>query len=59
MIPNVSSWGYHYYSTYGSQPVDQKMENVTNYQLSKDRMTVTFDVPLSEKKIYAISFTEQ
>ena len=59
MIPNVSSWGYHYYSTYGSQPVDQKMENVTNYQLSKDRMTVTFDVPLSEKKIYAITFTEQ
>jgi hypothetical protein len=59
MIPNVSSWGYHYYSTYGSPPVDQKMENVTNYQLSKDRMTVTFDVPLSEKKIYAITFTEQ
>jgi hypothetical protein len=59
MIPNVSSWGYHYYSTYGSPPVDQKMENVTNYQLSKDRITVTFDVPLSEKKIYAITFTEQ
>ena len=59
MIPNVSSWGYHYYSTYGSPPVDQKMENVTNYQLSKDRMTITFDVPLSEKKIYAITFTEQ
>jgi hypothetical protein len=59
MIPIVSSWGYHYYSTYGSPPVDQKMENVTNYQLSKDRMTVTFDVPLSEKKIYAITFTEQ
>jgi hypothetical protein len=59
MIPSVSSWGYHYYSTYGSPPVDQKMENVTNYQLSKDRMTVTFDVPLSEKKIYAITFNEQ
>jgi len=59
MIPSVSTWGYHYYSTYGSPPVDQKMENVTNYQLSKDRMTVTFDVPLSEKKIYAITFTEQ
>ena len=59
MIPSVSTWGYHYYSTYGSPPVDQKMENITNYQLSKDRMTVTFDVPLSEKKIYAITFTEQ
>ena len=59
ITPSVSSWAYHYYSTYGSPPVDQKMENVTNYQLSKDRMTVTFDVSLSEKKIYAITFTEQ
>ena len=59
MTPKVSSWGYHYYSTYGSLPVDQQVLKVSNYQLSKDRKTVTFDVPLSKKKIYAITFTEQ
>ena len=59
MTPKVSSWGYHYYSTYGSLPVDQQVLKVSNYQLSKDRKTVTFDIPLSEKKIYAITFNEQ
>ena len=59
MIPQVSSWGYHYYSTYGSPPVDPKELKVTNYQLSKDRTTVTFDIPLEEKKLYAIKFTDQ
>tara|TARA_B110000003_G_scaffold272879_1_gene309593 strand:+ start:5443 stop:7632 length:2190 start_codon:yes stop_codon:yes gene_type:complete len=59
MTPKVSSWGYHYYSTYGSPPVDQQVLKVSNYQLSKDRKTVTFDIPLSEKKIYAITFNEQ
>ena len=59
VTPKVSSWGYHYYSTYGSPPVDQQELKVSNYQLSKDRKTVTFDVPLSEKKIYAITFNEQ
>jgi hypothetical protein len=59
MTPKVSSWGYHYYSTYGSPPVDQQELKVSNYQLSKDRKTVTFDIPLSEKKIYAITFNEQ
>jgi hypothetical protein len=59
MTPKVSSWGYHYYSTYGSPPVDQQELKVSNYQLSKDRKTVTFDVPLSKKKIYAITFNEQ
>jgi hypothetical protein len=59
MTPKVSTWGYHYYSTYGSPPVDQQELKVSNYQLSKDRKTVTFDVPLNEKKIYAITFTEQ
>ena len=58
MIPQVSSWGYHYYSTYGS-PVDPKELKVTNYQLSKDRTTVTFDLPLEEKKLYAIKFSDQ
>jgi hypothetical protein len=59
MIPQVSSWGYHYYSTYGSPPVDTKEIKITNYQLSKDRTTVSFDIPLEEKKIYAIKFTDQ
>ena len=46
MTPVVKSWSYHYYSTYGSDPVDEKELEVTNYQLSPDRKTVTFDVPL-------------
>ena len=59
IIPNVSSWSYHYYSTYGSPPVDQKDLKVSNYKLSQDRMTVTFDIPLETNKVYAIQFTEQ
>lgn len=57
--PKVSRWGYHYYSTYGSPPVDPQELEVRNYELSEDRTTVTFDVPLEENKVYAIQFQEQ
>ena len=57
--PKVTSWSYHYYSTYGSPPIDPKELKIKNYQLSKDRKTVTFDVPLQPGKVYAIEFAEQ
>ena len=59
ITPTVRSWGYHYYSTYGSPPVDEKELPVSNYQLSKDRKTVTFDVPLETDRVYAIHFPGQ
>ena len=59
MTPVVKSWSYHYYSTYGSDPVDEKELEVTNYQLSPDRKTVTFDVPLETNRVYAIQFPGQ
>lgn len=59
ITPTVSSWGYLYHSTYGSPKVDAKMLPVTNYKLSVDRKTVTFDVPLVEGKVYAMQFVEQ
>ena len=59
MTPVVKSWSYHYYSTYGSDPVDVKELEVTNYQLSQDRKTVTFDVPLETNRVYAIQFPDQ
>ena len=57
--PKVTSWSYHYYSTYGSPPIDPKELKAKNYQLSKDRKTVTFDIPLQAGKVYAIEFAEQ
>ncbi|MBT7924439.1 MAG: DUF1080 domain-containing protein, partial [Opitutae bacterium] len=57
--PKITSWSYHYYSTYGSPPIDPKELKIKNYQLSKDRKTVTFDVPLQPGKVYAIEFAEQ
>jgi hypothetical protein len=59
MTPVVKSWSYHYYSTYGSDPVDVKELEVTNYQLSQDRKMVTFDVPLETNRVYAIQFLGQ
>ena len=59
MPPMVKSWSYHYYSTYGSPPVEEKVVEVTNYQLSPDRKTVTFDVPLETNRVYAIQFPGQ
>ncbi|MDA7675049.1 DUF1080 domain-containing protein, partial [Akkermansiaceae bacterium] len=59
VTPTVSNYHYHYYSTYGSPMVDLKEIPVTNYQLSEDRKTVTFDVPLTAGKVYAIKFPEQ
>ena len=59
MTPVVKSWSYHYYSTYGSPPVEEKNLEVTNYKLSKDRKTVTFDVPLETNRVYAIQFPGQ
>jgi len=59
ITPVVSSWEYHYYSTYGSPRVDERNVEVDNYQLSNDRMTVTFDVPLETNRIYAIHFPAQ
>ena len=57
--PAVKSWHYHYYSTYGSPPVDETPLKVTNYKLSKDRKTVSFDVPLVEGKVYELQFPGQ
>ncbi len=59
ITPVVKSWTYHYYSTYGSPPVDEKIPEVTNYQLSEDRKTVNFDVPLETNRVYAIKFPNQ
>lgn len=59
ITPLVKSWHYHYYSTYGSPPVDEMELEVTNYTLSQDRQTVSFEVPLTEGKIYAIQFPGQ
>ena len=59
MTPVVKSWSYHYYSTYGSPPVEEKELEVTNYQLSQDRKMVTFDVPLETNRVYAIQFPSQ
>lgn len=59
ITPVVASWHYHYYSTYGSPRVDEKTLSVSNYALSKDRKTVSFDVPLTAGKIYALQFPEQ
>lgn len=57
--PAVKSWHYHYYSTYGSPPVDETELEVSSVKISKDRKTVSFDVPLAEGKIYALQFPEQ
>ncbi|MEO1855967.1 MAG: family 16 glycoside hydrolase, partial [Rubritalea sp.] len=59
VIPTVSSWKYHYYSTYGSPKVDEKKLAVSNYNLSEDRKTVTFDVPLHPGNVYALEFSDQ
>ncbi|MDA7927186.1 hypothetical protein N9B33_00920, partial [Akkermansiaceae bacterium] len=47
ITPAVTNYNYHYYSTYGSPMVDEKELKVSNLKLSKDRKTVTFDVPLT------------
>ncbi len=57
--PKVSSWHYKYHSVYGSPKVDETELPVTNYTLSPDRRTVTFDVPLTTGKVYALNFQEQ
>ena len=59
ITPVVASWHYHYYSTYGSPRVDEKTLSISNHALSKDRKTVSFDVPLAAGKIYALQFPEQ
>ena len=59
ITPAVTNYHYHYYSTYGSPRVDEKELKVSNLKLSKDRKTVTFDVPLTAGKVYAIKFLEQ
>ncbi|MDA7504353.1 DUF1080 domain-containing protein [Akkermansiaceae bacterium] len=59
ITPAVTNYHYHYYSTYGSPMVDEKELKVTNLKLSKDRKTVTFDVPLTAGKVYTIKFPEQ
>jgi hypothetical protein len=57
--PVVRSWHYHYYSTYGSPPVDEQTLETTSVSVSKDRKSVTFNVPLTKEKIYALQFPEQ
>ena len=59
MTPTVKSWSYHYYSTYGSPPIEEKEQEITNYKLSQDRKTVTFDVNLETNRVYAIKFLDQ
>jgi hypothetical protein len=59
VTPVITSWHYHYYSTYGSPRVEEKMLTVSSYTLSKDRKTASFDIPLTAGKIYALQFPEQ
>lgn len=58
-LPNVKSWHYNYYSTYGSAKIDEKDLDVSNATYSKDRKTISFDVPLTAGKVYALEFPEQ
>lgn len=57
--PKVNSWHYHYWSTYGCPKIDEKELPVTNYKLSEDRKSITFDVPLTPGKVYAIDLLDQ
>jgi len=57
--PTVKSWHYDYHSIYGSDQIDEMELPVSNYALSEDRKTVTFDVPLTSGKVYALTFTDQ
>jgi hypothetical protein len=57
--PSIRSWHYHYHSTYGSPRVDEKALDVTNVAVSKDRKTVSFDVPLTAGRVYALQFPQQ
>jgi hypothetical protein len=59
ITPTVKSWHYLYHSIYGSDQMDKKELPVSKYVLSKDRKTVTFDVPLATGKVYALSFPGQ
>jgi hypothetical protein len=59
ITPEIKSWHYHYYSTYGSPPVDEQSLTVTKLQVSDDRKTMTFEVPLAEGKVYALKFPGQ
>jgi len=59
VMPKVSSWHYHYWSTYGSPRVDEKTLPITNLKLANDRKSITFDVELAEGKVYAIDFSGQ
>lgn len=59
VTPSAKSYHYHYYSTYGSPPVDEKEHEVSAMMISKDRKSVTFDVPLTANKIYALQFPGQ
>ena len=55
----VKSWHYHYWSTYGSDRVDEKELPTSKVTLSKDRRTVSFSAPLETGKIYALQFPGQ
>ncbi len=59
VAPLAKSWHYHYYSTYGSPPVDEKELTVSNVKVSLDRKSATFDLPLTAGKIYALQFPAQ
>ncbi|NCF89053.1 MAG: sulfatase-like hydrolase/transferase [Verrucomicrobiaceae bacterium] len=59
ITPSVKSRHYHYHSTYGSPPVDEQALEVSNYTVSEDRQTVSFEVPLTAGKVYAIQFAGQ
>lgn len=57
--PAVTSWHYNYWSTYGSPRLEEKEIPATNYKLSEDRKSITFDVPMEEGKVYAINMLDQ
>lgn len=59
VTPVVKSWHYHYWSTYGSDRVDEKEVAVGKVNVSKDRRTVSFELPLEAGKIYALQFPGQ
>lgn len=57
--PIVTSWHYHYWSTYGSPNLHEQEMLLTNYTVAVDRKSIRFDVPLIEGKVYAINMRDQ
>ncbi len=59
ITPTVKNWHYDYNSIYGSPLIDEKEVTASNITLSKDRKSITIDVPLEKRKVYSIQFANQ